>query len=235
MAPWGAIFDWDGVVVDSSGLHEASWEQLAQESGRSLPSDHFQRGFGRRNEEIMAHLFGWTDDSQELTRLAARKEQLYRELVRTRGLSVIAGSRAWLTMLRQAGIPCVVASSTPRENITCVLEPLTLAGTFSAIVASEDVTRGKPDPEVFLLAATRLKLPPSQCVVFEDVPAGIQAARAAGIRVIALTTTFPAKVLREADLVVSRLDVLTLEALEVWFTHPRIRGRLPPPPNVPRS
>ncbi len=216
-ADWGALFDWDGVVIDSSSHHEASWERLALEVGRVLPPDHFLKGFGRKNEVIIPKLLGWTHDPAEIRRLSLLKEALYREVVAERGLTALPGVRTWLERLRDAGVPCAIASSTHRANINLSLGLIGLAEFFTAIVTAEDVSTGKPDPEVFLTAAARIGRPPARCVVFEDAHVGIAAARAGGMRVVAVATTHPAHELTAADLVVHRLDELQPATLAAWF------------------
>ncbi len=209
----GAIFDWDGVIINSAAHHERSWERLAEEQKRTLPADHFKRGFGMKNEFIIPELLGWTDDLAEIRTLSLRKEALYREVVREMGITALPGVKTWLTRLRDAGIPCVIGSSTHRENITVTLEVLGLADFFAAAVTSEDVQRGKPDPEVFLTAGKRIGVGPGEGVVFEDALVGIAAGKAAGMTVVAVTTTNPRELLKDADIVVDRLDELTIEQL----------------------
>jgi HAD superfamily hydrolase (TIGR01509 family) len=208
-----AIFDWDGVIINSARHHEISWERLAKECGKELPPDHFKRGFGMKNEVIIPELLHWTSVPTEVRILSLRKEAIYREVVRELGIEPLPGVREWLEALRAAEVPCIIASSTHRENITTTLEVLGLGGYFAGAVTSEDVKRGKPDPEVFLTAALRLAVPPDDAVVFEDALVGIKAAKAAGIRVVAVTTTEPREKLADADLVVDRLDELTVEKL----------------------
>lgn len=216
-APWAAIFDWDGVIVNSAPQHEESWRRLAHEEGRGLPPDHFTRGFGMKNEVIIPELLGWTSDPGEVRRLSDRKEALYREIVDERGLEPLPGVRPWLEALREAGIPSIIASSTPRANIVHVLDRIGLAEFFRGMIASEDVTRGKPDPQVFLLAAERLGESPGRCVVFEDTPVGIRAGKAAGMKVVGVAASHPAERLREADRIVERLDELSIAQLSRWF------------------
>jgi len=215
--PWGAIFDWDGVIIDSSRQHEESWNRLAHELGKPLPEGHFKAGFGRKNEFIIPNLLKWEDQPAEVHRLSLRKEALYREVVREQGLEPLPGVRTWLARLEAAGIPRVVGSSTHRENIEVSLEILCLGGYFTKIVSSEDVSHGKPDPEVFLKAAEKIGLPPGRCVVFEDAHVGIEAARRAGMRVIAVATTNSLQDLGEADLAVKRLDELQVAEITKWF------------------
>ena len=209
----GAVFDWDGVVINSAAHHEESWERLARECSKTLPENHFKRGFGMKNEVIIPELLKWTSVPTEVRILSLRKEALYRELVRERGIVALPGVREFLQMLKDRSIPCVIGSSTHRENITTTLEVLGLEEFFDAIVTSEDVKRGKPDPEVFLTAASRIEVAPVDAVVFEDALVGIAAAKAAGMRVVAVTTTEPKDKLAHADWVVDRLDELTVAQL----------------------
>ena len=140
----GAIFDWDGVVIDSSSHHEASWELLSKEVGKPLPPDHFKRGFGQRNAVIIPEILDWSQDSAEIERLSLRKEALYREIVAERGLVALDGARELLDELNEADVPCVVGTSTERANVEMSLDLLSLQGRFSDMVCSEDVSRGKP-------------------------------------------------------------------------------------------
>jgi beta-phosphoglucomutase family hydrolase len=213
----GAIFDWDGVIINSAAHHEASWERLASECAQKLPEDHFKRGFGMKNEVIIPELLGWTSVPTEVRILSLRKEALYREIVKERGIEPLPGVREFLQTLKESEIPCAIASSTHRENIITTLDVLGLDDFFSFIVSGEDVQRGKPDPEVFLTAAGRLEVAPADAIVFEDALVGIAAAKAAGMRVVAVTTTEPKDKLSHADWVVDRLDELSVSQL--WDTH----------------
>jgi HAD superfamily hydrolase (TIGR01509 family) len=205
----GALFDWDGVVIDSSQQHEESWEMLAAELGLPLPHDHFLRGFGMKNQVIIPEILRWTDDPAEIHRYSLRKEQLYREIVRERGIEPLPGVIGLLRMLQEHGVPCSVASSTHRENIETIFDVIGVRGYFQAVVTSEDVSRGKPDPEVFLKSAAKIGRDPRCCVVFEDAHVGIAAGRAAGARVIAVATTNPLDALGEADVAVASLEDVT--------------------------
>jgi HAD superfamily hydrolase (TIGR01509 family) len=206
----GAIFDWDGVVIDSSAAHEQSWELLAREEGRALPPGHFRAGFGRKNQFIIPEILGWAREPAEIERIGRRKEELYRELVRAGGIEALPGVRALLEGLRAAGVPCVVGSSTPRVNIEAVLDLIGLRAHFAGIVSAEDVTKGKPDPEVFLKAAGKIGRAPARSVVFEDAFVGLEAAKAGGFKSIGVGTTNPVEKLREhCDLTVVRLDEIT--------------------------
>jgi beta-phosphoglucomutase-like phosphatase (HAD superfamily) len=101
-ASWGALFDWDGVIIDSRAHHEESWERLGRELGRPLPEGHFLKGFGRKNEFIIPEILGWTSEPEEIRRISLRKEALYREVVAEWGLEALPGVRTWLERLRDA-------------------------------------------------------------------------------------------------------------------------------------
>jgi HAD superfamily hydrolase (TIGR01509 family) len=206
----GALFDWDGVIIDSSAQHEESWERLAVEERRPLPADHFKRGFGMKNEVIIPDVLGWQVDAAVLRRMSLRKEAIYREVVAERGIEPLAGVRTFLERLRAAGVPCAIASSTHRANIDLSLGRMGLEGCFARIVSAEDVAHGKPHPEPYEKAAQMLGCDPRRCVVFEDALMGIDSGLAAGAKVVAVTTTNPRDVLAAsgAHRVVDRLDEL---------------------------
>ncbi len=211
---WGALFDWDGVVIDSSRQHELSWEQLAREEDLALPADHFHRGFGRKNTWIIPNILGWADEPSEIARLGERKEWLYREILKAEGIEPLPGVKPLLESLREAAVPRAVGSSTPRVNIETILGLLGLEGIFDVIVAAEDVRQGKPDPEVFLKGAAAIKCEPARCIVFEDMPVGLQAARAGGMKAVAVTTSKPRDELTAADRIVDSFEELTLPDLQ---------------------
>lgn len=196
---FAVLFDWDGVVVDSSLHHELSWKELAQQIGKSLTHEQFRESFGQINRVIIPHVFGWTTDLDEVEHLGREKERLYREIIRREGLTPLPGIRELLQDLARHDIPCVVGTSTEKENIRVSLEVMGLSGFFQGVVASEDVTKGKPDPEVFLKAAALAGMSSNKCVVLEDSHHGLEAARIAGMKTVALLTTHPQAKLEPAD------------------------------------
>ena len=200
--PWGVLFDWDGVVIDSSSQHERSWELLASERGLFLPEGHFKAGFGKKNEVIIPAL-GWGGDPLEL--------------VAAEGIIILPGARELLEALRQEGIPRAVGSSTPRENLNALFAATGLDSLFDAVVCGSDVTHGKPDPEVFLAGAAFLGLQPGRCVVIEDAFAGIEAARRAGMKVVGVATTNPIESLNQCDMEVVSLEEVTPLSLANLF------------------
>ena len=207
------IFDWDGVVIDSSAQHERSWEILAKEISKPLPDGHFLLGFGKKNALIIPEILGWETDPAAITALSDRKEAIYRELVQASGVHVLPGARELLTALRAAGIPRSIGSSTPRSNLDAILPVTGLADLFDAIACGDDVTHGKPAPDIFLLAAQKLHMPPADCLVIEDAHVGLEAARRAGMATLAVATTNPLADLQYADAAVESLASVTLDFL----------------------
>jgi len=210
MPPAGVIFDMDGVLLDSGPAHAASWRILAGERGAMVSDETVARLFGRSSRDIVAALFGEHLRPEMVAELDARKEAIYRDLIHA-ALPVMPGAGEAVRRLAAAGMSLAVGSSGPAENIELMLDGLGVRGCFQAVVNGHEVSRGKPDPEVFLLAATRLELPPDRCLVVEDAPVGIQAAHRAGMRAVALAGTHPSAALAEADRVISSLDELKPE------------------------
>lgn len=206
-----AIFDWDGVVVDSSAAHEQAWRRLAESEGLPLAPGSFLRGFGKRNEVIIPEIHGWATDPAEIRRLSLAKESFYRELAAAGLITLLPGARELLRALAVAGVPCAVGTSTHRANLRLAFDRFGLEPFFAAAVTSEDVARGKPHPEVFLKACAAVGGDPARSVVFEDTLAGIAAAKAGGFRAVGLCTTNPRAVMAGsgADLVVADLGEVT--------------------------
>ena len=205
-----ALWDLDGVLVDSTRFHYEAYRMLLAESGRDVGFDEFRNLFGLRNEAILQRLLGELP-LQEMERLAQRKEELFRELIAGK-VEALPGAADLARRLREAGVPMAIVSSTPRANIDLILDSLGLVDAFAVVVGAEDTRRGKPHPEGFLAAAERLGVPPADCVVLEDAPAGVEGAKAAGMRCIGVATTRPPERLSGADLVVDTLDDPRVEA-----------------------
>ncbi|MEE3176160.1 MAG: HAD family phosphatase [Verrucomicrobiota bacterium] len=216
----GALFDWDGVIIDSHNQHENSWSKLAEEENEVLPDDFFKMTFGMRNENIIPNFFGnWIDvtNQEEVTRLADRKEEIYREIIISDGIEPLPGVRNLLQSLKSEEIACSIASSTPIANIETVMGMIGLSDYFDAITAAEDVSNGKPNPEVFLKAAEKIKVDPKNCVVFEDAHVGIEAGLAANMQVIAVATTHPVDSLGHAQMVTENLKNIDAEKIMELF------------------
>ncbi len=184
-----AIFDMDGVLVDSYHAHFESWRRVAAEQGVAYTEKEFAWSFGRTSREIIRGTWGRKDlDEAAIDAIDSRKEALFREII-GRSFPVMDGAPELLDALRAAGFRIAVGSSAPPENVSLVLDRFGGASRFDGIVNGRDVQRGKPDPQVFLLAAERAGAAPSDCVVVEDARPGIEAATRAGMASVALVST----------------------------------------------
>lgn len=187
-----AIFDLDGTVVDNMSLHAEAFAVFAERHGlAALTSADRAKLDGRRNSEIFPVLFGREMPREEWLAYEHEKEGLYRELSRGR-LTLVAGLPALLERLATDGVAVALATSAPALNVAHTLSEVGLAGAFPTVVRGDQVPNGKPAPDVFLEASRQLDVAPVGCVVFEDAPMGITAARAAGMRVVAITSSFSA-------------------------------------------
>jgi HAD superfamily hydrolase (TIGR01509 family) len=176
------LWDLDGTLVDSEEYHWLSWRDALRAEGIDLSHDAFLASFGQRNDRILAGWLGADVDPARVVRVGDGKEAEYRRLAETRGLTPLPGAREWLIALRRAGWKQAIASSAPRQNVETMLRVLDLRQYVDAIVSAEDVTIGKPDPQVFLAAAAKLRVLPSRAIVVEDAAAGVEGARRAGMR-----------------------------------------------------
>lgn len=199
------LWDLDGTLVDSEEYHWRAWQGTMATEGIALTHQQFLETFGLRNDEILPRWLGLAASTERIARVALDKELLYRKLLRAGGAACLPGASEWLRRLGREGWRQAIASSAPRENVEVVLEILELTACFEALVAGEDVTAGKPDPQVFLAAAQRLQTEPSRCIVVEDSPLGIEAARRAGMRSIGVNRKVR---LAAADIAVSSLTEL---------------------------
>ena len=189
--PRGFIFDLDGTLADNMPLHEEAFRLFTDNHGLPrLTAEMRARLDGKRNRDIFPILFGGTLAPEALQAYANEKEALYRGLSKGR-LASLPGLTRLLDALDRRGLPAALATSAPLENVTHTLTELGLTGRLTRIVRSDTMERGKPHPDVFLAAAQLIEVPPGDCIAFEDAPAGILAARAAGMQCVALTTSFP--------------------------------------------
>ncbi len=198
----GVIFDLDGTLVDTMPLHRLAWDILADKHGLAFDADTLIAANGKTTISHIRDVFKWTDDPEKIQMLASDKRHIFAQLVQERGVEAIEGLHGFLESLRKLAIPTAVGTSAPRENVALLLEKARVSHKFQAIVGAQDVTNGKPHPEVFLNGALGLGVDPAHCVVFEDAATGIAAGKAAGMRVIALTTTHTPEQLQQADHVI---------------------------------
>jgi len=203
------VFDMDGVLVDSGAHHREAWSRMLGELGVTAPPGFWRKTIGRPAVEAVPLVLGEPVAPAEARRLANRKHHHYATLA-ARGLPAVAGVIAFVETLRAHAVPLAVATSARRSDVIELLGPLGLLDRFGVVVAAEDVTRGKPDPEVYLQAARRLGAPPEDCLVFEDAIVGVQAARGSGMRVFGVATAY-----ESADLLAAGAEraITTFEGL----------------------
>jgi beta-phosphoglucomutase len=182
---FGVLWDVDGTLVDTAELHFQAWARLARDIDAPFTREDFASTFGWRNPEIVPKLFG-VHASQEVEAIGQRKEEYYR-VEAAKGLALLPGVMDLVRNLDAEGFGQAVGSSAPRANIELILEMCGLQPFLKQIVAMEDTKRGKPDPQVFLMAAEKLGIEPRDCVVFEDAPVGVRAAKAGGMKAVGVT------------------------------------------------
>ena len=216
------LFDLDGVVVDSNARHVDSWKEVARRHGFDCPDpDHIGK-CGLRTTAVIRDLLRWPVSPEAAARIGFEKEEIYREWIRRDGIRPIPGVLDFLSAARRLGIPCAVGSSAPRENVDVCLQVLDLESAFRATVSGADVSRGKPAPDIFLEAAGRIGMDPAECLVFEDAPAGIDAAHAAGMRAWGLLTSHAPEELAQADETAPDFTRLSPQAVQAaWRPLPR--------------
>lgn len=211
------LWDMDGTLINSEELHWTSWRKTMANEGVIITREQFLSTFGQRNDSIIPAWLGSAATAERIEQIAQAKEELYRHLVRQVGIAPEPGVATWLHRLHEHGWQQAIASSAPRANIDVLLEALSVNHIFQAIVTAEDVLRGKPDPEVYLLASTRVGVPAECCIVVEDAVAGIEGARRAGMRSIGVSHN--RQDLR-ADVVVESLELLQSDAFDRLLDRP---------------
>jgi beta-phosphoglucomutase len=212
MPQLAVIFDMDGVLVDSYHAHYESWKQVYGELGVEYTEATFGADFGRTSRDILRRTLGDGLADERVGELDQRKEAFYRDILRE-NFPAMDGASELIHALAEDGFRLAIGSSGPPENVALVMEKLAGGRRFDVAVTGADVTRGKPDPQVFLIAAERLGVPVACCAVVEDAVHGIHAAQRAGMAAIALTGTLERDELAAADAVVDSLRQLSPERI----------------------
>ncbi len=205
------IWDVDGTLIDSGPMHFAAWSATFADEAVDFTHEHFQRSFGQRNDAVLRGFLGADLSDAEVGRIAGAKEERYRELLRSEGVRPLPGVAHWIAALEKDGWRQAIASSAPVANLDAILDVLGFRAYFDAVVSGDDVPHGKPDPAIFLRAATLLGVAPSCCIVVEDAPVGVEGARRAGMRSIGVLFSHPELV---ADIVTPSLDQLAPDAFD---------------------
>jgi beta-phosphoglucomutase len=208
MSTLAVIFDMDGVLIDSYEAHFAGWSRMYRELEMDYTEEDFASDFGRTSRDILFRRFGDKLADSRIRELDNRKEALFRESL-CEHFTAMDGARELIDSLAADGFRIGVGSSAPPENIELCLDKLGHRGEISAVVTGKDVQRGKPDPQVFIMAANRLGINPIHCAVVEDAVHGIRAANRAAMKSVALVGTATRVQLGEADLIVDSLRELS--------------------------
>ncbi|XP_044476966.1 5-amino-6-(5-phospho-D-ribitylamino)uracil phosphatase, chloroplastic-like [Mangifera indica] len=211
----GAIFEWEGVIIeDNPDIEKQAWLTLAQEEGKSPPPAFILRRVeGMKNEQATSEVLCWSRDPTELRRMALRWEEIYQAL--QGGINRLRnGSKEFVNVLMNYKIPMALVSTCPRKILETAIVTEGIEEYFTAIIAAEDVHRGKPDPEMFVYAAQLLKFIPERCIVFGNSNQTVEAAHDARMKCVAVASKHPVYELGAADLVVRQLDELSVVDLK---------------------
>jgi beta-phosphoglucomutase family hydrolase len=208
----GILWDMDGVLTSTGEFHFLAWSQTLADYGIPFSRDQFTATFGMNNAQILQILLGERADRVLVAEIGDTKEERFRQAVQGNA-RLLPGVSEWLKRFQGWGFRQAIASSAPPANIKVLVDELGIRSFFGAVVSGADIP-GKPDPTVFLNAAQRIEVRPQRCVVIEDAIAGVEAAKRAGMRCVAVTTTNPSEALARADIVVERLDLLSIQAFK---------------------
>jgi len=205
------LWDMDGTLIDSEEYHWIAWRHTMADQGVTITREQFLSSFGQRNDSILPRWIGAEVTPERIEKIANAKEELYRGLIRRYGIAPLPGVEGWVHRLHETGWQQAIASAAPRANVDAILEALSATRVFQGIVSAEDVQHGKPDPEVYLVAASRVGVSPDRCIVVEDAAAGVEGARRAGMRSIGVNRNgadLP------ADVVATSLELLDPNTFE---------------------
>ncbi len=207
------IWDMDGVIVDTAQYHHKGWQIVFRKRGANYTEEDYWRNTGKRSDGIIRSVLGEKIPQNEITEIIREKDESFRQLM-GQNIRLFPGVLKLITSLKAHGFKIAIASSAPMENIQLITQSLKIHNRFDAIVSGWEVTKGKPDPQIFLLTAEKLGVEAENCIVIEDAIAGVTASKRAGIHCIAVTNTTPREDLREADLVIDTLEEITVDDLD---------------------
>eukprot|EP00252_Welwitschia_mirabilis_P011895 TRINITY_DN26443_c0_g1_i1.p1 TRINITY_DN26443_c0_g1~~TRINITY_DN26443_c0_g1_i1.p1 ORF type:complete len:353 (+),score=78.71 TRINITY_DN26443_c0_g1_i1:273-1331(+) len=212
---FAAIMEWEGVIVeDDSQLQREAWFALAEEEGQDPPRElHMRTLEGKKSEEAISEVLHWSNDPLHVRRLALRKEELYDELQEGRHI-LLSGSVQFVSLLKRYNIPTALTTVRPRKYLDKALEAVGMKGVFDVVVTSEDISSGKPDPEMFCTAAKLLDFTSERCIVFGNSNPSVEAAHDSQMKCVAVASKHAIFELRAADIVVERLDELSIMDLK---------------------
>jgi HAD superfamily hydrolase (TIGR01509 family) len=208
---WAVIFDMDGTLVATTEADFLAWQKLFIHYGKQLTFEDYYPLLGRKSADVVKLGLGLTGKPAE--EAMAMKMGLFADIVAEHGVETLPDARSLLEKLYDAGIPMALATSSRKKKMELVMQTVGLEKFFSVFVTGEEVVKGKPDPQIFQLAASRLHLPADRCIVVEDTVSGVRAAKAAGMTCVAISTTHDRDELTEADLLIDHFTSLRPEDL----------------------
>ncbi len=206
------LWDMDGVIADSYHLHFAAWQETLAKKGIQITKQDFNKLFGATNDFIISTVIGRELRERDIESIVKEKEENFRRKA-TGNVKPFPGVIKLLNAIKNGSFKLGLVSSTPKENIDLVLSDLDLKDIFDCVVSGPEVSESKPSPEIYNVAAKKLEAIPNDCVVIEDSPLGVKAAKAAGMRCLAITNTHPRQELEEADRIVDSLENVDLITL----------------------
>ena len=214
---FGVAFDLDGTIIDNNHYHILSWQEFYKRRNRSFTTEEFIEHFnGKTNADVLKYIFHPNLTEEETHYYTNEKESLYREIYQPH-IKPVAGLIAVLDIFYQKNIPIVIATSGIPVNIEFMLQNIPIEKYFKTIINSTHISYGKPHPEIYQLAAKALNFPPEQCIAFEDAVAGLQSAKTAGFKTIALSTTHQNDALYQADIIVKDFTEVSLKMIQSLF------------------
>ena len=220
---YAVLWDMDGTLINSAEMHFQAWQQLATGKGVPFTRKIFYDTFGRRNPDILRQLLGDGFSEAELTAHGEEKEEAYRQAILKHGTEFLPGAKDLVVALHNEGFLQAIGSSAPRKNIETIVEVLEMQAYFPVLIGMEDTEHGKPQPDVFLNAVRKLDVSPECCLVLEDAVAGVQAAKAGGMKCIAVSFVghHGDEALKQAgaDYVVGDLTEVSVEHIRSMLRH----------------
>lgn len=216
MKSFALLFDMDGVIIDSNPFHTIALKQFCKQHGHDLTEEQLrEKIYGRTNKDWIKNLFGEISPDQ-MKKYADEKEQLFRDLYKD-DIKPLDGLISFLDQLDKHNVMRAIGTSAPRANVDFTLEKTGIKTYFPTILDESFVSKGKPDPEIYIKCAEALGFKPENCVVLEDSISGVKAGKAAGSKVIGVTTTHTAEELSDTDMIIEDFRSLTLEQIEKLF------------------
>ncbi len=206
------IWDMDGIIADTAQYHHKGWQIVFRQRGTNYTEADFRRNTGKRSDTIVREVLGEKIPQSEITEIIQEKDETFRQLMGQK-IKLFPGVLKLITALKEHGFKIAIASSAPKENILLITRSLKIDNRFNAIISGWEVTKGKPHPQTFLLAAEKLGVAAADCIVIEDAISGVAASKRAGMRCIAVTNTTSRAELREADLIIDTLEEITVDDL----------------------